>query len=247
MSITEIVKGTNPIFGTGKYEEKRTHLYLLFQDPERLDVLITSYSANPLEVHDEIVYIQFHPKGTPFAFWEEAQLQQHTLPNQEKYFTIVTENEEIVVPYKAKKFPRVIMLSSFQKIIDDCYERFEEEETQEVFINPYEQLKQCVKDAFNGEYVESLPLLPDQRNPEHQNKKEAHEWIVNPQTITTPQTVIHPQTETTPQRVTYKPFSSFVYQNYILPLLSTVRENPSAVLPLLKGFVLDLTYSRSKV
>ena len=77
MTISELMRDTDVGVPTDTDDNKSSIVHLLYRDPERMDVLITPFSLNPLEEQEEIYYIQFIPGGTPFAFWEDAKLSQY--------------------------------------------------------------------------------------------------------------------------------------------------------------------------
>jgi len=166
------------------YENRSSIVRLLYRDPERMDVVITPFTSNSLEKHQEIYYIQFIPGGTPFTLWRDAKLLQCILPNKDRYFSIQGEEGDVVLPYRSREFPEVIMPTNFYTQLEDGYERYNHEESSDAFKNPFDHLREQLDQAFEDTYADSTPLPPYHRLPQHSKAKEASEFILNPQTTT---------------------------------------------------------------
>lgn len=184
MTISELMRDTDVGVPTDTDDNKSSIVHLLYRDPERMDVLITPFSLNPLEEQEEIYYIQFIPGGTPFAFWEDAKLSQYRLPNNDKYLFIQDGEGDVVLPYRSREFPLLIMPTNFYTQVEDGHERYVHEESPDAFKNPFGHLREQLEQAFEDTYADSIPLLPYHRLPQHSKAKEAGELLLNPQTTT---------------------------------------------------------------
>ena len=184
MTISELMRDTDIGVPTDTDDNKSSIVHLLYRDPERMDVVIMPFSLNPLEWQEEIYYIQFIPGGTPFTFWQDAKLLQCRLPNNDKYLFIQDEKGDVVLPYRSRRFPQIIMPTNFYTQLEDGYERHDHEESPDAFKNPFGHLREQLEQAFEDTYADSSPLFPYHRLPRHSKAQEASEFLLNPQTIT---------------------------------------------------------------